>query len=236
MSQYISVRALNRSSSVRVVNSFGDNVELSTTADTVLDLDLASNRRSLARHSAIGQYVVSGTSADSVDLGSPAVGAVAAVRAAHTDTGSQVVLTSGITNPAVPRNITATAGGTAADVKAIQVIVTGTDAQGDEITETLPAFTVNTTGTVTGNKAFATVTSITIPAHDGTGATTSIGTGAKLGLGALLAKDTILNAYLGGVREGTRPTVAFSSTVLADNTVTLNSALNGTAVSVDFLR
>jgi len=33
---------------------------------------------------------------------------------------------------------------------------------GEAITETLPAFTVDTAGTVTGSKAFKTITSITI--------------------------------------------------------------------------
>jgi hypothetical protein len=167
-------------------------------------------------------------------LGSPVVGATTAVHAAVTDTGSQQVVTTGITNPAVPRNITATSGGTAADIKAIQVVVAGTNVYGEAITETLPAFTADSAGTVVGSKAFKTVTSITIPAHDGTGATTAIGHGAKLGLPVKLDRDTIVNAYLNGVREGTRPTVAFSATAVESNTVQLNSALNGNAVIVDY--
>ena len=59
-------------------------------------------------------------------LGSPALGTTTAVRAAVTDTGVQQVVTASITNPAVCRNVTATAGGTAADIKAIQVIAGGT--------------------------------------------------------------------------------------------------------------
>lgn len=169
-------------------------------------------------------------------LGSPALGTATAVRAAVTDNGAQQVITTSITNPDVPRNVTATAGGTSADIKAIQVIVAGTNAEGVAITETLPAFTVNTAGTVTGNKAFATVTSITIPAHDGTGATTSVGVGAKLGLGDRLSRNSVQDAYLGGVREGTAPAVATSSTDIESNTVTLNSALDGSAVIVDYVR
>lgn len=164
---------------------------------------------------------------------SPAVGATTAVHAAHTDTGEQVVLTTGITNPDYPRNITATAGGTATDVKAISVIVAGTDIDGNAITETLPAFTVNTTGTVTGSKAFKTVTSITIPAHDGTGATTAIGTGAKLGLPIKMHRNGVIRAHFGGVVEGTAPTVAFSATALESNTATLNSTLDGSEVIID---
>lgn len=172
-------------------------------------------------------------------LGSPAVGTNTAIHAAVTDNGAPQVITTAITNPDVPRNVTATAGGTNTDVKAIQVIVTGTNAYGDVITETLPAFTVDTTGTVVGSKAFKTVTSITIPAHDGTGATTAIGTGvggsnSKLGLPVKLDRDTIVNVHLNGVRETAHPTVAFSSTVLESNTIVLASALNGTPVIVDY--
>lgn len=167
-------------------------------------------------------------------IGSPALGATDAVHAAVTDTGEDQVITTDITNPDVPRNITATAGGTAADVKAIQVIVAGTNEEGVAISETLPAFTVNTTGTAVGSKAFATVTSITIPAHDGTGATTEIGVGAKLGLGVRLSRNSVGNAYLNGVREGTPPTVTVSPSAIESNTVQLNSALDGNAVVVDF--
>jgi hypothetical protein len=176
----------------------------------------------------------------SESLGSPALGTATAVHAAVTDTGSQQVVTTAITNPPVPRNVTATAGGTAADIKAIQVVVAGTNIYDEAITETLPAFTVDTAGSVTGSKAFKTVTSITIPAHDGTGATTSIGlaghgaTVARLGLPVKLDRDTIVNAYLNGVREATRPTVLFSSTAVESNTVQLNSALAGTAVIIDY--
>ena len=171
---------------------------------------------------------------NSKSLGSPALGTTTAVHAAVTDNGAEQVVTTAITNPPTPRNVTATAGGTAGDIKAIQVIVAGTNAEGVSITETLPAFTVNTAGTVTGSKAFATVTSITIPAHDGTGATTAVGLGAKLGLGERLSLDTVVAAHLNGTRESTRPTVAVSSSALESNTVTLNSALDGSAVVVDY--
>ena len=104
------------------------------------------------------------------------------VHAAVTSLATASVVTTGITNPTVPMNITATAGGTAEDVKAIQVIIEGTNFNDEVITETLPAFTVDTLGTVAGTKAFKTVTKITIPAHDGLGATTAIGFGAIFGL------------------------------------------------------
>ena len=154
----------------------------------------------------------------------------AGVHAAITDNGAQQVITTLITSPATPRNITATAGGTATDIKAIAVIVEGTNYAGEVITETLPAFTVNMAGIVTGSKAFKTVTKVTIPAHDGTGATTAIGWGSKLGLPYKLLHNTVQDAFLNNVKEGTAPTVAVSETVLESNTVTLNSALNGSVI------
>lgn len=157
------------------------------------------------------------------------------VHAAVTDTGSPQTITTAITNPAVPRNVTATAGGTAGDIKAIQVIVAGTNMADEAITETLPAFTEDTAGTVVGSKAFKTITSITIPAHDGTGATTAVGWGDKLGLPDKLAHNTVLFAFLDNAKEGTPPTVAVSASAIESNTVDLSSALNGTAVDVYYV-
>lgn len=152
------------------------------------------------------------------------------VHAAVTDTGEQQVITTGITNPAVPRNITATAGGTAGDIKAIQVVIAGTNYLDEAITETLPVFTVDTAGIVAGSKAFKTVTSITIPAHDGTGATTSVGWGDKLGLPFLLSHNTVLHTFIGNAIESVAATVACSATAIESNTMDLNSALNSTVV------
>lgn len=175
----------------------------------------------------IAQYIV------------PAASAVAAsttgVKTAVASTGVTQTITTGITNPAVPRVLTATAGGTATDIKAIQVVITGTNYNGDVITETLPAFTVDTAGTVTGTKAFKTVTQIVIPAHDGTGATTAIGFSEILGLPFKLTNNSHLTSFLNNVREGTAPTVVFNASTLESNTVKLNSALNGTVVETNFV-
>lgn len=171
----------------------------------------------------------------SVAIGSPAVGATTAIHAAAAvlASGGPQVITTGITNPDVPRNVTATAGGTSGDVKAVQVTVTGTNINDEVITETLPAFTVDTTGTVTGSKAFKTITSYSVPAMDGTGATVAIGTGAKLGLPVKRSRDTVLRATFNGVRESTHPTVVFDSDEVEKNMVTLSSSLDGSAVIVD---
>lgn len=154
-----------------------------------------------------------------------------AVLAAVADDGALQTITTGLTSPTTPRNVTATVGGTAANITATQVTVTGTDYAGNVITETLPAFTAATAGTVTGSKAFATVTQVSIPAC-GTGVTTAIGFGDKLGLPFLQARNQVLNAYLGGVKEATAPTVTTDHANLCNNTVALNSVLNGAQVDV----
>jgi len=168
--------------------------------------------------------------------GLPAVADTDGILAAVTDNSAPQVITTGIIQPEVPRNITATAGGTAGDIKAIAVVLAGYDREGNAITETLPVFTVDTPGTVAGTKAFAKVTSVTIPAHDGNGATTAIGFGDVLGLGQRLSRNTVQRAYLNKVLEGTAPTVAFSATVLESNTIDLNSALAATPVTVELLQ
>ena len=156
-----------------------------------------------------------------------ALASTTAVHAAVTDTGVQQVVTTGITNPDVPRVISATAGGTAGDIKAIQVTVTGTNMADEVITEILPAFTADTAATKTGSKAFKTVTSITIPAHDGTGATTSIGYGAALGIPYKLKyAGQVYKAYFNGSGE-TLSAQSVSTTATESNTVTTTTALNG---------
>ncbi len=169
-----------------------------------------------------------------LNLGSPAVGAVADVHAAVTDNGSEQTITTGFTDPPTPRVISATSGGAAGDIGAIQVTVNGLDANGEAITEVLPVFTVDSATTVVGSRAFASITSVVIPAHDGTGATTSIGLGNSLGLGVLLTRNTVLGTFFGGVREATLPTVVFSSADVESNTILLDSTLDGSAVLVDY--
>lgn len=160
------------------------------------------------------------------------LGAIDSALEAVQDTEEEQIISEGIINPLTPRNITATAGGTAGDIKAIQIVVEGTNFADEEISETLPAFTVDTAGTVTGNKAFKTITSITIPAHDGTGATTSIGFGSKLGLPYLLEHNTVDFAFLDHVKEATAPTVTVDEEDIENNTISLNSALDGSQVDI----
>jgi hypothetical protein len=162
-------------------------------------------------------------------IGSPAAPSATAVHAAITMTASPQTITAGITNPDVPRNVTikGNASGNAGDV-----VINGTDRFGAVIEETIA---LNGASEVVGNKAFATVTSIELPAetHAGTD-TTSIGWGAKVGLPAQLSRNTVLAAFLNGVREATAPTVVFSSSAISGNTVALSTTLDGNPVIIDY--
>jgi len=139
------------------------------------------------------------------------------------------VVTVFAAQPDVPRNLTVKGndGNVTGDV-----VIDGTNAAGAVITETIA---LNGANVVVGNKAFATVTSITLP--DYAVANTErvrVGVGAKLGLPVALARNTVLAGFLAGVREAVAPTVVVSAAAIESNTVTLNSALNGSAVAIDF--
>ena len=164
---------------------------------------------------------------------SATVAAPAGVHAANATSSTVVTtITTAITNPSVPRNITATAGGTAASIAAVQVTINGTNYADEAISEVLPVFTVDTAGLVTGSKAFKTVTSIVIPIMDGAGATVAIGFGEKLGLPFKLAHNTVLKTFFDNTVEATAPTVTVSPTVLCSNTIDLNTALNSKVVDI----
>lgn len=147
---------------------------------------------------------------------------------ALTDASQNIV--TGITNPTVPKNIVI--AGNAAGIVG-NVIIEGKNYSGKVITETIA---LNGTTPVVGNKAFASVTKITLPVqtHAGTD-TVSVGFGVKLGLPFLFSHNTLLFAFLNNVKEATAPTVTTSATAIELNTITLNSALNGSVVDAYFI-
>lgn len=143
-------------------------------------------------------------------------------------TSAALVVTAGITNPDVPRNLTVTTGGSTADCAAGNVTVTGTNYFGKSITENL-AISDQQNGTTTGNKAFKTVKSISLPAEQTThGCTFAVGRGVKLGLKRCMDQAGYLAwAAVDGAFEGTRPTVAVDATHIESNTAQTNTAPNG---------
>lgn len=137
------------------------------------------------------------------------------------------------TNPDVPRAITVVIGGTAADVAAGTITVTGTNVEGKTITEDFTA-TVNTAETLTGAKAFKTVTSIAVPAQDGSGVTIAIGSSAKLGLFHRVPTSGVTYRVVTQTTGGTRaiqaaPSASAASiTLVESNTITPATAMDGT--------
>ncbi len=136
-------------------------------------------------------------------------------------------ITGNITNPDLARNIRIK--GNAAEISG-DVIITGTNIADEVITETI---TLNGTKEVQGNKAFKTVSKINLPPeiHEGTDSV-SVGTANKLGLPYLLELNTILSVYRNKILEDKVPTVAVSSENIENNTVLLNSALNGSQIDM----
>jgi hypothetical protein len=168
-------------------------------------------------------------------LGSPVVADVDRLLTATATSDSVVTtVTTFLAQPDVPRSISATPGGTTGDVPAGDITVTGTDIADAVITDVI-TFAVNASTIQSTAKAFKTVTSIVFPVQDGANATYTVGVSDKLGLPDKLPVNSVVAAYRTGVREGTAPTVTVSSTVLSLNTVDLNSAMDGTAVMVDYL-
>lgn len=154
------------------------------------------------------------------------------------DVGSgAVTITSFDAQPDVPRSISITPFGTTADVAAGNVSVTGTDFHDNVITEEIP-ITANQSSTSFGNYAFKTVTSIRFPAEDSPyGATWSVGVGTKLGLKRCMdGAGHFLHATFNNAYESTRPTVAAHATSVSNNTIILNSALNGSNVEAFFMQ
>lgn len=144
------------------------------------------------------------------------------------DASEDTVVTVFDGQPDVARNVTVK--GNDANVTG-DVVIVGTNSGGETITETIA---LNAATAVAGNKAFATITQITLPPYDTADTErVRVGLGAKLGLPLKLSRNTVLAAFLDGAREATAPTVAVSASALESNTATLNSALDGSDVIID---
>jgi hypothetical protein len=164
-----------------------------------------------------------------VDLAAADTNDILAAQA--TSASVTTTVTSFLAQPAVPRNIVITPGGTTGDVPAGDITVTGTNIKGEAISETF-TLSANQSSASTGSKAFATVTSIVFPVQDGAGATYDVGFGVKIGLPTTMPAASVIDCYVDGVRESTAATVAFSTTAVESNTVQTNTAPNG---SRDFI-
>lgn len=167
----------------------------------------------------------------SCQLGEAALGVNNAVLADTAMDAAEITLIEAVDldgQPDVPRNLTVK--GNDANVSG-DVIVDGTNIFGEAISETIALDGANV---VAGAKAFRTVVRVTLPPYDTADTErVRVGTGAKLGLPVMLSRDTVLASFLGDAREANRPTVTVDEDAAENNTATLGSALDGSAVIVD---
>lgn len=160
-----------------------------------------------------------------------AAGTTTAVLAATATSTSATSVTTGFSDIDVPRVITVTAGGTAADIATCTVTVTGTNIEGATITEDF-SFSANTAATKTGTKAFKTVTQLDVPAQDGNGATYAVGTANVIGLNhRLVPNKTTIVVFQDTAIDGTAPTLqaAPSASTVNGDTLELNTVTPATA-------
>lgn len=152
------------------------------------------------------------------------------VHAAIASKTTAQTITTAITNPPYPRNITVTPGDTTGDIKAGTVIITGTNIADKVITEDF-AFLADAADAKVGAKAFKTVTSIYIPVQDGTGASFTIGFGELLGLPVMLAHKPLAFALDDGVIM-TAPVVTADADELEKNVIDINGSLDGSVYDI----
>jgi hypothetical protein len=152
-------------------------------------------------------------------------------------TAGGTTITSGFTNPDVPRALSVTIGGTAASVPDGDVIVTGTNIEGKTITSRF-TLTAGATGTINGVLAFKSVTRVFVPQALGSGMTVAVGTRNVLGVNhRLFRNNTTVKVYSAtavGVGSYTsltlqaQPTVTYSEDQLERNTVAPATTPDGT--------
>lgn len=135
-------------------------------------------------------------------------------------------ITTGITQPKVPRvlSITGVSGLTGKNV-----VITGTDFAGAALTDTIA---LNGATTVAGTKAFATVTKITLPVKTGEADTVSVGLADAFGIPYKLDHDTVIKILNNKVATTVASGSSFSTTTLAANYIKPTAALDGHQVDV----
>lgn len=148
--------------------------------------------------------------------------APSAVHATVTLGAAAQVITTGITDPVCPRNVSIV-GGHASETGIVTVV--GTNIWDQAISESI---TLNETTTVIGAKAFKTITEIDYPARvQATTPTVVILTGHKLGFDMYFPNASCcIKQTKDGVAD-TLPTLATSTTAIESNTVLCATALNG---------
>jgi len=179
----------------------------------------------------LGQQIQGAAGVAPYDLGflghyqiAPDAVSAVAVLAATALTAAVQTITAGITSPDYPRVVSIV--GNAAGITG-NVVITGTNASGVTITDTIA---LNGTTTVVGVKAFKTVVSVGLPVevHAGTD-TVSVGIGKIFGMPAILANAACLLVKLfdGSADTGS---LTVDSDEVEKNLFALNGTPNGAKV------
>jgi hypothetical protein len=162
-----------------------------------------------------------------------AAGSATAVLASTVIAAAGGTVSTGITNPDVPRALTVVTGGTTGDIAAGNVEVHGTNVEGKAIHEEF-ALTANQNGTTSGVKAFKTVTSIDYPPQDGAAGEISIGTQNLLGVNHRLPpSETTVKVFSattvgGALTLQNAPTLSLDESSVEQNLVTPATTPDGT--------
>ncbi len=135
--------------------------------------------------------------------------------------GSTTTLTTFLAQPDFARNIQVTVALGGGNPLAGDVVITGTDINGQALTETIA---VTTAATYQSTKAFKTISSIVIPARAQASDTVAVGVGAKFGLPEIFFGDTILRSAVSGASD--TYTLTANSTEVAKNLFAPNLAPN----------
>lgn len=160
-----------------------------------------------------------------------ALGAADGCHASVTALTTVIAVTADITQPSTPRNVTITCAKGGGSNMSGDVVFTGTNIWGQVITDTLAEAA---DGLVTGTVAFKTITSILVPVRVQANDALTFGYGAKLGMDVFLPNTSCVIKQIKTATAQTLPTVAVDADEIEKNTVTMNSALNGSVEYIYF--
>ncbi len=155
-----------------------------------------------------------------------AAGSTTAVLAATNGAASAQSVTTGITQPDVPRalSVSPTSNSTGSP---LSVVITGTNVEGKVITESF-IIAANSTSIVNGVEAFKSVTSIAIPGNT-TGLTVTVGTRNVLGVNhRLFRNNTTVKVYSATAVGGALTLQAQPTVVANDRDIELNTVAPAT--------
>lgn len=142
--------------------------------------------------------------------------AAASATAVHAAINSNAVVTTGITNPDMPRVLSITGAGSGHSATG-NIVINGTDIRGATISDTIA---LNSNTTVNGVKAFKTVTSIDATGVSGNDAnnTWEVGISALLGLDRKMTDDGVIKANVDHAADSTIGTIHVDGTNVSGNT------------------